>query len=283
MLASALKISILLFLSRLIDRHHKPVFRWCLRILHAVSIGYLVGFIIVHVFSCAPIHSWWDRASPQWRSKHKFTCIDDNLNILMGSVVGVPVDFVLALLPMCLLVNMKLRRKQKITLAALFSLAFWPSIAAGVRTYYVYLSLYGSWDFTCKTCAFHVHLRLNSDKPHRELPRHLGMDKRRSLSGSSLRQRARFTNNLPSRRSGELQFPWQKDTALHISQPISQHELHMAEHVPYRESAPHCKGCHDVLGNSHVDAQRQHHTKHCGNTEEQRPDGLEAGSHTTNT
>jgi len=160
-LVSALKISILLFLGRIIDRHHKPIFRWCLRILYVISTGYLISFTIVHVFSCAPIHSWWDRASSEWRSKHKYTCVDDNLNILIGSVVGVPVDFALALLPTCLLVNMKLRQKQKFTLAALFSLAFLPSIAAGVRNYYVYLTLYGSWDFTCKT-SFHICMKSRS-------------------------------------------------------------------------------------------------------------------------
>jgi len=111
------------------------------------------AFILSLTVSCNPINSYWNRVDPEWRENHSFKCGNDGLMILALNTLWIIVDLAMALLPMNLVWNLQMPKSHKISLSALFSLAFLPSVAASCRSWALYRLWYHDWDITCKACT----------------------------------------------------------------------------------------------------------------------------------
>lgn len=153
-IVTVIRVSILLFVGRMVDRRIQPLIMYSIWFMLAFNLGFFIVFELSPIVTCRPLPAYWFRADPTWRDNHEFSCINDSLNILLGSVAGVPVDFALAILPIATISGCKLAWRQKFALTGLFSLAFLPSIAAGIRTYYLWLAFYQDWDFSCESSVY---------------------------------------------------------------------------------------------------------------------------------
>lgn len=144
------KLSILLFYRRLASPQVAPKFNHAVSACMILSIGVWIGFSASLIATCSPVNAFWHRVNPAWREHHHFSCFNQGANILGASVIAIPMDLTLAILPITLFSKLKMDTTRKAALGALFATCFLPTVAVIVRTIYLYRAFYLDWDFTCK-------------------------------------------------------------------------------------------------------------------------------------
>lgn len=147
---SATKISVLLFYRRISIKFSKAfiIATWAGIIF---NILYMVSFCLVLLLLCTPISAYWKSFDPFWVLTHSSTswkCGKENIELPLSGVFSVIGDFYSALLPILVIFNLNLSQRQKLSLYALFSMAFL-IVAAGIaRTILMWQMLNSNWDFT---------------------------------------------------------------------------------------------------------------------------------------
>jgi hypothetical protein len=74
--------------------------------------------------------------------------LNDGAIVFAASVINIFTDFLVTVLPMPLIWNLKLPTRQRIAVISIFSLGIVVNIAGSVRTVYVYKSMVASYDTT---------------------------------------------------------------------------------------------------------------------------------------
>ena len=80
--------------------------------------------------------------------KYSHSCINGNAVVFAASIVNIFTDFLVTVLPMPLIWNLKLPTRQRLAVISIFGLGIFVNVAGTVRTVYVYKSMLGSYDTT---------------------------------------------------------------------------------------------------------------------------------------
>ncbi|KAK7545913.1 hypothetical protein IWX49DRAFT_485925, partial [Phyllosticta citricarpa] len=142
------KVSILCFHRRLSDTI-SPRYLVALQAAIAFVIAYMVTFTITLCIGCRPIQAFWKQLDPRWRAKNDFKCFDEAADILAASAVSLVQDLLVCGLPLLIMWQLSIPKRQKIALSGIFSLGIFLCIVGAVRIYYIYEFYYdGSYDAT---------------------------------------------------------------------------------------------------------------------------------------
>ncbi len=79
--------------------------------------GWTISQIFIVVFSCVPVHKFWDFSA-------KGTCSNNAAESDMNAIGNIVTDFVVLVLPLPVLLRLQLERPQKLALVAIFCLGF---------------------------------------------------------------------------------------------------------------------------------------------------------------
>lgn len=90
-----------------------------------------------------PIHAYWT-----WPRDDSAVCIDEGLTIFVASILNTLSEFLVALLPIPVIMRLRMERKQQCAVVSLLSLGFLVTVVGCVRTYYVWVSEYETMDFS---------------------------------------------------------------------------------------------------------------------------------------
>lgn len=112
------KISILLFYRRLVDRSYSERIQRVVYGLIALTVAYFVGFLAFLLFSCEPINSNWLSLDIAYAVPYQ--CISRRITDTMAGVISVISDAYVLVIPELVVYRLKMQRRRKIVLFALF-------------------------------------------------------------------------------------------------------------------------------------------------------------------
>ncbi|POR36571.1 Uncharacterized protein TPAR_03259 [Tolypocladium paradoxum] len=128
-LSLAIRVSVCLFLLRIVT---KKVHRWIVHVLLAVVSTASVGLLLATIFQCVPPSFFWNQMKPGAEGY----CIDQqtvtSLAFVHGSVSALSA-WVVGLLPVVILWNVRMDRRTKITVTALLGMSIFAGIILIVR------------------------------------------------------------------------------------------------------------------------------------------------------
>ncbi|EGP87111.1 uncharacterized protein MYCGRDRAFT_93126 [Zymoseptoria tritici IPO323] len=100
----------------------------------AFLVAYCIAFVGVLIGGCRPVNAYWRAYDPVYAASVEYTCIPTKfLNPLSGGL-SVVSDFYAVVLPIGLLWHLKISKRQRYALNAVFSLGFVVVIVGIVRT-----------------------------------------------------------------------------------------------------------------------------------------------------
>ena len=88
----------------------------------AFVVAYFFAFFFALIFTCHPVAGHWRYFDIAWRFKHKLTCNDEGAILVGVVIVGTLQDFLIWTLPILLIWNLQMPRRQKFALAGLFGI-----------------------------------------------------------------------------------------------------------------------------------------------------------------
>lgn len=88
-----------------------------------------------------PIHAYW-----AWPPDDSAICVDEELTLFIASIFNTLSEFLVALLPIPAIMRLRMERRQQCAVVSLLSLGFLVTVVGCVRTYYLWLSEYGTMD-----------------------------------------------------------------------------------------------------------------------------------------
>ena len=116
---SLVKISILFFYRRITGSLTNSFVRWVwFSIVFCAVAGILFTCLII--FTCTPVVGFYRLFDIVWRLKNEVKCHNEGAVIVACAIVGTVQDLVICLLPIFLVWNLRIPRRQKIALCALF-------------------------------------------------------------------------------------------------------------------------------------------------------------------
>ncbi|SMQ50710.1 unnamed protein product [Zymoseptoria tritici ST99CH_3D7] len=144
---SATKVSVLLAYRRVSAGSLSRYWKWGTVSAIGFTVAYCIAFVGVLIGGCRPVNAYWRAYDPVYAASVEYTCIPTKfLNPLSGGL-SVVSDFYAVVLPIGLLWHLKISKRQRYALNAVFSLGFVVVIVGIVRT--VSLQKLGhTWDLT---------------------------------------------------------------------------------------------------------------------------------------
>jgi hypothetical protein len=130
-----IKVSILFFYRRITGS---------LKSAFVYSVWAMVGFCVVPstifvfliIFTCSPVVGFFHLFDISWRLRNEVTCLDEGAIIVACAIVGTVQDCLVCLLPVLLVWNLKMSKRQKVALCGIFSVGMLTCICGILRTYY---------------------------------------------------------------------------------------------------------------------------------------------------
>lgn len=116
-----IKISILCFYRRLASGALSKMFLYCVWGTILIIALFGIIFILVITFSYSPIEGFWRIFDIPWRLQNRMTSLDEGALIVSGTTLGAVHDIMVCALPIMLVWNLKMPRRQKIGLVFIFS------------------------------------------------------------------------------------------------------------------------------------------------------------------
>jgi hypothetical protein len=75
-------------------------------------------------------------------------CIDESIEVISMGVVFTTADFLTTITPIPLVMSLQMPTKDRVWACLLLSLGFVVTVAGCIRTYFVWRSMFASWDQT---------------------------------------------------------------------------------------------------------------------------------------
>lgn len=85
---------------------------------------YGIAFTLLMILQCRPINSYWLQYSYPEPYTESFSCFYEGSVPIANAVVSVVTDFLAAMLPMVLFLQLQMPRRDKFGLAAIFGIGF---------------------------------------------------------------------------------------------------------------------------------------------------------------
>lgn len=117
---SLIKISILCFYRRITNGSITLTFVYWVWASIAFVIAYFIAFTFVIVFSCTPVEGYWHLFDIAWRLQNELKCHNEGAEIVSVVIISTLQDFFICALPVFLVWNLQIPRRQKAALIALF-------------------------------------------------------------------------------------------------------------------------------------------------------------------
>lgn len=119
---SLIKISILCFYRRLANGSISRTFVYCVWGSIAFVVAYFVAFTGAIIFTCSPVQGYWRMFDLMWRLENEMKCHNEGATIVAVVVVSTIQDLFICALPIFLVWNLQIPKRQKAALIALFAL-----------------------------------------------------------------------------------------------------------------------------------------------------------------
>jgi hypothetical protein len=103
-------------------------------IASCVVYGLIYTFLLI--FTCNPVIGSFRLFDMAWRLKNELKCLDEGAIIVSCAIISTIQDLVICLLPIFLVWNLKIHRRQKAALIAIFALGLVTCVCGIMRTYY---------------------------------------------------------------------------------------------------------------------------------------------------
>jgi hypothetical protein len=147
---SLTKMSILLFYRRMSDGAISSVYRYVGWASIAFVAAYMVTFTLTTFLGCRPLSAFWNEVNIKWVITHTegvdYRCANEPAILLAASATSIVQDFLACGLPLPLFWKLQLPRRQKIALAAVFSVGFFLCITGFLRIYYIHKIFFLTYD-----------------------------------------------------------------------------------------------------------------------------------------
>jgi hypothetical protein len=120
------KISILLFYRRLAEGSISTRFLYTVYAAIAFVVVYFIVFWVNLFTGCRPFYAFWMQVDLVWAAENagKYYCFDELKNLIVAAGISVAQDFIACGLPMILFWKLKVPRRQKVALGAIFGVGF---------------------------------------------------------------------------------------------------------------------------------------------------------------
>ena len=110
--------------------------------MNLLVFAWFIAVLLVSVFSCAPIHGYWDRTVPA-------TCIDTRAFYLGNSIANILTDVIILALPVRMIWHLQTSRSQKALLTVVFGLGGFVVVVSSIRiTFVLEVGPDFTWDYT---------------------------------------------------------------------------------------------------------------------------------------
>lgn len=135
--SSLIKISILLFYRRLDSRSISRTFRLATHASILFMVLFCAAFTIVLCTGCRPLAAFWNQFDMNLQlAGYEYSCwFNEEADIMAASIISAFQDAITALLPTLLYWNLKIPRRQKVALTAVFAASYIVVAVCMVRVY----------------------------------------------------------------------------------------------------------------------------------------------------
>ncbi|KAF2827810.1 hypothetical protein CC86DRAFT_264124, partial [Ophiobolus disseminans] len=142
-----IKISILCFYRRLTGSLKNGFVSWVWgAIISCVLYGVIFTFLIL--FTCTPVVGYFHLFDKAWRAKNELSCRNEGAIVVACAIISTLQDLVICLLPVFLVWNLKMSKRQKAALCGIFGLGMVTSVCGILRTYYATYVYFYTYDIT---------------------------------------------------------------------------------------------------------------------------------------
>ncbi|RYN53376.1 hypothetical protein AA0114_g4435 [Alternaria tenuissima] len=141
------KVSILCFYRRIGDRLTNQFIYWVYGTI-VFCIVYGIVFTFAIVFTCTPVVGFFRLFDIAWRLQNELTCRNEGALIVACAAISSVQDFIICMLPILLIWNLKIGKRQKMGLCAIFGLGMITCICGILRTFYATKLYYFTYDIT---------------------------------------------------------------------------------------------------------------------------------------
>ncbi|KAF2177469.1 hypothetical protein K469DRAFT_603311 [Zopfia rhizophila CBS 207.26] len=143
-----IKISILCFYQRITNGSISKVFVYWVWASITSVVCYSVIFAFVITFSYTPVEAYWHLFDVSWRLRNELKGFNEGAVIVSVGVIGTLQDFFICALPIILVWNLQIPRRQKAALIGIFGMGLLTCVCGIMRTYYaIYIYNY-TYDIT---------------------------------------------------------------------------------------------------------------------------------------
>ena len=137
------KASILLFYRRMTGSLAHNFIYWVWGSI-AFCVIYGVLFLFLIIFNCSPVVGYFHLFDFTWRIQHKLTCHNEGAVVVACAVIGSVQDVFICMLPVLLIWNLQISKRQKVALCGIFGLGLITSVCGIMRTGYA------TYNYFCK-------------------------------------------------------------------------------------------------------------------------------------
>jgi hypothetical protein len=116
-----IKISILCFYRRM-SASLTNIFVYCVWGSIFFCATYAITFIFLIAFTCSPAIGFYRIFDISWRFQNELTCHDEGAIIVAVAAISTVQDLVICLLPVFLIWNLQIARRQKLALCGIFGM-----------------------------------------------------------------------------------------------------------------------------------------------------------------
>ena len=146
-----IKISILCFYRRITGGLTNKFVYWVWgSIIFCIVYGVL--FTLLIAFTCRPMVGFFHIYDAAWRLENELSCYNEGIAIVACAAVSTVQDLVICMLPIFLIWNLRIQKRQKVALCGIFGMGLVTSVCGILRTYYAAYVYY---------CKIPVTLSLN--------------------------------------------------------------------------------------------------------------------------
>ncbi|PVI01614.1 hypothetical protein DM02DRAFT_671164 [Periconia macrospinosa] len=126
-----LKAAILLELIRIFSaRGQRGLFFWTCHTLIWLNVAFYTTCTFVEIFACSPREKLWNKLIPGGR------CIDSNILTLASSIINVPSDIIILILPQRMIWRLQVSSRKKLGISMIFAVAIFACVSAAIRLGY---------------------------------------------------------------------------------------------------------------------------------------------------
>lgn len=115
------KVSILCFYRRIAGSLTTTFVYWVWGLI-TFCILYCIVFVLLIAFTCTPAVGFFHLFDVPWRIQNKLYCRDEGAIIIAATTISTVQDFIICLLPIFLIWNIQISKRQKLALCGLFGM-----------------------------------------------------------------------------------------------------------------------------------------------------------------